>query len=156
MSDDEPNVPWNYVPDVVSSEQGATDMEDDHEELALHDNHDTLDADDRRIIYAAIMNIVVTELYSPERVAKVCRKFKLTPGCAFDLQTGWDLTKEDQRQEVRRRVKREKPTIVIGSPPCTMVSQLQELSWAHHAHNPEWRCTFLEKLEVAKGHVRFC
>ena len=84
-SDDEPNIPGHYVPDVDSSEQGSTDMDDDDGELALHDSNDILDADDRRVIYAAVMSVDVTELYPPERVAEVCRKFRLTPGCAFAL-----------------------------------------------------------------------
>ena len=67
------------------------------------------------------------EVYSPPRVTKVasrCPKYRILPGGAYDLRPGpdgvsWDFTRRDHREEVRRRVARAKPYILIGSPPCT-------------------------------------
>ena len=36
---------------------------------------DTLDDIDKKILSAAIMGVDITEIYSPERVAKVAKKF---------------------------------------------------------------------------------
>ena len=50
---------------------------------------------------------------------------KLTPGLAFDLTTTdpddgmpWDLSLEEKRVKVLKKVRRDKPLFVIGSPPC--------------------------------------
>ena len=59
-------------------------------------------------------------------------------------------------EEIDAAIEKDDPFIVIGSPPCTMMSQLQELNWAKHSDKPEWRCTFLKLVEEAKAHIRFC
>ena len=62
----------------------------------------------------------VTEVYSLQRVSKLCFKFKLIPGDAFDLQNGVGFSKVEHRMEVPRIIKRDKRTVAIGSPPCTL------------------------------------
>ena len=43
-----------------------------------------------------------------------------------------------------------KPFMLIGSPPCTMFSSLQNLKYTRDP------ARFAEKLENAKKHIRFC
>ena len=35
-----------------------------------------------------LLDVDIMEVYSPERVAKLCRKHGLTPGCSLDLTNG--------------------------------------------------------------------
>ena len=45
----------------------------------------------------------------------------------MDLTTGWDFTKEADRTQAEEYLDKEKPLVLIGSPPCTAFSQLQAL-----------------------------
>ena len=47
----------------------------------------------------------------------------------MDLLTGWDFDKESDRKAAIKYVKEVKPWLVIGSPMCTMFSQLMNLNW---------------------------
>ena len=84
----------------------------------------------------------VSEVYSQPRVAQeaALKTFGgtiLRPGWSLDLTmddplTGqpWDLGKREVRARVRKLVAESKPFMLIGSPPCTMFSTLQNLSKA--------------------------
>ena len=45
---------------------------------------------------------------------------------------------------------------MIGLPPCTYFSMLQELNVAVHGHKPEWMANFDEEKRKARVHVEFC
>ena len=45
----------------------------------------------------------------------------------MDLTTGWDFNIPEHRQRAEEYVDREKPLVLIGSPPCVAFSQLQTL-----------------------------
>ena len=75
-----------------------------------------------------LMQVDVAEMYSPPRVTTQATKFGLKSGEAFDLTTGWDFSQARQRDEARHYVEKQKPLVVIGSPPCTPFSQLQSLN----------------------------
>ena len=45
---------------------------------------------------------------------------------------------------------------MIGSPPCTYFSMLQELNVAVHGHKPEWMARFDEEKRNATIQVEFC
>ena len=73
----------------------------------------------------------VAELFSPPRVNVQLKKLRraiptigLRPGSTFDLQydengDSYNFLTAVDRQRARDRVNREKPYLVIGSPPCT-------------------------------------
>ena len=46
-------------------------------------------------IMSGPMNTDVTEIFSLERVAQVCREFGLRPGCSTDINSGYDF--DDKR-----------------------------------------------------------
>ena len=56
---------------------------------------DSMTEIDRKILAAAILGVDITEVYSPERVAKVAQRFGLKAGSSFDLTNGWDFNIED-------------------------------------------------------------
>ena len=103
------------------------------------------------------LNIVdLTEFFSPPRVTRMCREFDLQPGESLDLMTGWDFDLEEHRRLAMERVKRDKPTMVVGSPPCTFFSTLQELNKHNNRDNPNWIAQFNANLEKAVRHIKFC
>ena len=65
------------------------------------------------------------EVFSPERVARVCREFALVAGPALDLATGYDFSKPSDRATAMEILKREEPELVMLSPPCGTFSIMQ-------------------------------
>ena len=74
-----------------------------------------------------LCSVDVSEVFSPPRVGKEALKFGLEAGDAMDLTTGWDFNKEKDRVEAEERLDKQKPLVLIGSPPCVAFSQLQTL-----------------------------
>ena len=72
----------------------------------------------------------ISDRFIPERVTARAKRMGLKPGFSIDLTNGWDLTKTAHRSEVARKVLEERPYLVIGSPPCTMLSNMQRMNWA--------------------------
>jgi hypothetical protein len=78
----------------------------------------------------------VVELYSPPRVTKELgrvRSLYLSAGSTFDLIADasgkvWNFLLAEDRARCRRQLAKEKPYLVIGSPPCTQYTRLQNLN----------------------------
>merc|ERR1712242_435708 len=78
----------------------------------------------------------VSELFSPPRVAAELGRLpvmSLVGGSCFDLRcdangVAWDFTKAADRERARAQIRREKPFLVVGSPPCTEFSSVQNLN----------------------------
>lgn len=84
------------------------------------------------------------------------RKCRLTPGDSLDLVNGWDLSKPGDQAEVTRIILENKPTPVVGSPPCTMMCVPQIIAKAWFGNGIGWMKRFEAKLKQAKEHVRHC
>ena len=84
----------------------------------------------------------VAEVYSPPRVTSMAKKMGMHAGSAMDLRTGFDFTRKEDRDEARKKIKEEKPRLLVGSPECTMFSTLQQLS--------QWTVEKAKKLHEAK------
>ena len=90
---------------------------------------------DRRLLKRAMDEaerngkIHVRELYSPPRVSEEGAQLGLQGGTSFDLQTGWDLADPAHRRQMWRKLKEEKPLVLIVCPPCTAFSPIQELNY---------------------------
>ena len=90
----------------------------------------------------------VVELFSPPRVTQHIAwlpNMSLVAGSTFDLRQdvhgrSWDFTKVSDRREARARISREKPYLVVGSPPCTSYSAL----------NVRWNYPKMDKREVQR------
>ena len=96
------------------------------------------ESDDMQVLSALLRGVDVTEVFSPERVVRVCAKYNLTPGDSFDLRTGFDLSDKKVQKDVIHKMYGDGrcPGLVIGSPPCTHFSQLVSLNL--HVQGPEW------------------
>ena len=104
---------------------------------------------------------MIAEIYSAPRVTKAMKlmpSLELVPGFALDLSGedekghAWDFTRADMREKAKALVLREKPYVLIGSPPCTAFS-----SWQHlNAARLGWTTQEIRRRR-AEGelHVRF-
>ena len=126
--------------------------EDSSENMSV----DTMCEVDKHILVMALYNVDVTEIFSPERVALVCKIFGLVPGSSLDLKSGWDFDLEQDRRKAEKIVREEKPDLLIGSPPCTYFSILQGLNKWLNRGNPEWLEAFEMNRQKAIRHIRFC
>ena len=63
----------------------------------------------------------------------------------------WDLSDMKVRNRVRQLVRTTQPYCVIGSPPCTAFSPLQEIS--RSKRDPK---RMAKQLKEAESHIRFC
>lgn len=77
----------------------------------------------------------VAEIYNPRRFTSQANRFGLTPGFAIDLEVlknekgeYWDLSRKEDKLELKRLLKEERPFFLLGSPPCGPFSPLQNLS----------------------------
>ena len=103
------------------------------------------------------LNIVdITEVFSPPRVVMQGMKIWLTAGSSMDLLTGWNFELKSDRDRAIRQIDEEKPMLVIGSPPCTYFSMLQELNKFNMRHDERWLARFNDNLIKAIDHVKFC
>ena len=77
----------------------------------------------------------VSEIYSPERVVRAAKMMGLKGGISMDITTHdprgrpWDFDVPEMRNQAVRHLIEVKPLLLIGSPMCTMFSQLQALNW---------------------------
>ena len=96
----------------------------------------------------------ITEVYSQPRVARACMSSGLIGGSSLDLRTGWDFTKPSHQAAAVMLVKSEAPLLLVGSPPCTKFSNLQNLNLAFRGD--EWKNKFLVDREKDVEHLKFC
>ena len=52
----------------------------------------------QNMLSACLRGVDITEMYSPERINQVCHEFGLNKGTSFDLRSGWDFEKDDDRR----------------------------------------------------------
>ena len=96
------------------------------------------------VISRQLLGVDVMEIFSPERVGKLCKEYGLDQGSSMDIKRCWEAVIKDE------------PMLVIGSPPCTMFARLQELNKLMYKNDREWMQRFEELLGQAKIYVKFC
>ena len=102
----------------------------------------------------------MAEVYSPPRIVTVAEAAGLRGGFSLDLTTPymgerWDFTKKSCREKAMELVRQDKPYLLIGSPPCTKFSILQNLVRGKGLTH-EQRDKFERDLAQAVKHVNFC
>ena len=100
----------------------------------------------------------VSEVYSPPRVVTIAEAAGLRGGFSMDLTApgrdgkSWDFTKVEHRRRALALVRDKRPYLLIGSPPCTAWSNLQNLNRCKPGGN--------EKVDAAQAkarvHLEFC
>ena len=91
----------------------------------------------------------VSELYSPPRISPEAAKRGLETGTCFDLQTGWDLSREEDRRRMWKTLREEKPDVIIVCPPCTAFSRMQALNKGRRDEKKA-----LQVLHTGREHLR--
>ena len=103
---------------------------------------------------------VVSEIDSPPRVTaatKLLPELRVMPGFALDLTTcdvdgrRWDFDEKVMRERALKRVREEKPLLLIGSPMCTVFSTWQRI-------NNKLRDKYVVEAEKKRAvmHLEFC
>lgn len=91
----------------------------------------------------------MADIDSLERATKIANEFGSSPGGAFDLKTGWDSSKAHVRKQAWGKIWKDRPALIIGSPPCTDFSIVQKMN-ARRSQESE------EKWHAAVEQVKIC
>ena len=67
-------------------------------------------------------NLTVAEMFCKDRYSSRAHEFRLHPGFACDLSTGWDLNKPAEAAAALKKVDDEEPALLVTSPICTPFS----------------------------------
>ena len=100
----------------------------------------------------------LSEVYSPPRVAEEAKAAGLVAGFSLDLTVSdekgrpWDFSKRSCRQRAWALVKEKRPYMLVGSPPCTPFSIIQNLNMRTKAG----RIKVEEARKRGAVHLRFC
>ena len=76
----------------------------------------------------------VAEVFSPPRLTRRAREFGLRAGFVVDLSTErrrgerWDLSLQSHVKALERLIRKEKPALLVVSPPCTDLCGLLRLT----------------------------
>ena len=89
----------------------------------------------------------VTEVFNPGCFKEHAKLFKLTAGGVFDLRTGWNRSKQRQRQKAWAQIQELDPYLVIGSPICGPDSNLHNLQGGNAPKH---------LVDEAVAHLKFC
>ena len=73
----------------------------------------------------------------------------------MDIQNGYDFDLAADLKKAWDSIVTDKPKLVIGSPPCTFFSRLQELNKHMYRNDAAWMARFEENIEQVKRYVRF-
>ena len=108
-----------------------------------------------RSIFAiqAQTNVDFVELYNPGNFT--ANKGELVAGTVIDCKVNpqFDLTSSQVRQEVAILIEKEDPLFLIGAPPCTVFSSMQNINHRHHV-GEVWEVKYQQGLSHLEYAVR--
>ena len=88
---------------------------------------DAVDEINATLLSLSASTVDVAELFNAAVFTPEASSFKLTPGTSYDLREGYNLGDPEVQKHVWADLKQQKPRLVIGSPPCSAFSSLQNL-----------------------------
>ena len=133
-------------PERVEEDGGSTPV---LSERAPWEEEAVLDALEDNPEEGSVVDVV--EMYSSPRTTPVARRMVLVAGQALDLLTGCDFRLPRHKEAALRYVRKVRPKLVIGSPGCTVFSQLQNVYGSH------WDRNRRDRLEGgAESHAVHC
>ena len=92
----------------------------------------------------------VAEVYNPNRFGPRTKKFGLQQGQAFDLELGHDIRQEGTRRTIRKYIRTQKPGLVCVSPPCTLMSLMQNMNQHDRDADPQKQREFDRRMVEAR------
>ena len=103
-------------------------------------------------------NCSIAEKYSRQRVNKIAQFWGILPGMSLDLTCAdeddglpWDFSKQSKRDKAEQLIESGKTLLLIGSPMCSAVSQLQKIDKIKAPAEVKKR-----KIEEGRRHLEFC
>ena len=96
------------------------------------------------------------EVYSAPRITAAASRMGLKPAWAMDLTTvddegkPWDFSRADQRRKALRKLKEDKPLMLVACPMCGPFSTINELNYANMKESE-----IRKKLHEAMLHMKF-
>lgn len=102
-----------------------------------------------------IGEIVIADRFSSARVTMIGKEYGFRAGESMDLQSGWDFTEDEDRSRAWKKLRSDRPQLVIGSPACTAFSKLQKMTeqtWRSNASKEKKRTCMWKQ---AAKHVEF-
>ena len=102
------------------------------------------DDDSMMHMIGLVMKTHVSEVCSPPRITARASQHGLQPGFALDLTTidddgmPWDFDNPNKCEKCKRKIRTEKPSMLIGSPMCTIFSIVQGLNRAKMGQKQWW------------------
>jgi len=70
------------------------------------------------------------EIYTKPRMIPFAQRAGMRGNLSADISTGFNLKTHDARTDLVIQVKARRPKVIMCSPPCTMMSGLQNLNWS--------------------------
>ena len=101
----------------------------DYEDEDADQVYGTLNRNSRRRLKKALNEMKISEVYSEPRIAKAGKAMGLQQGTSFDIKTGYDFTRLEDRARAWRKLQQEKPDLLVLCPPCGPFSMLQEWNY---------------------------
>ena len=99
----------------------------------------------------------VAEVYSPPRAAKMAETMGLRAGWSLDLTTcdeagrPWDFNNVSMRNAAVRKVIRDKPRLLIGSPMCSAFGAMKNMNYARMTTEERQ-----QRMAYGRKHLEFC
>lgn len=99
----------------------------------------------------------VAEVYSQPRIITIARRMGLRAGWSLDLTTGdengqpWDFNCKQMRNAAIRRVIKDKPILLIGSPMCGPFSTMNNFNYAKMTEEEK-----AQKMAYGRSHLELC
>ena len=90
---------------------------------------------DKAMMEQLITNMHVAEIYNPPRVTAMARSMGMRAGWSLDLTTQdsdgrrWDFNELEMRNRAIRKIAKDQPLFLIGSPMCTAFSCMNRISY---------------------------
>ena len=106
---------------------------------------------------AALEERVVSEVFSPPRIAQQASKQGMQQGSSIDLKTGWDLSNKQHTRQMWQTLKEEDPELLVICPPCRAFTILQELNFCKMGIEKATQLVMagLEHLELAAALIKW-
>jgi hypothetical protein len=123
--------------ELMRNMQDINTCDHDHEKHTHEESHD--------IFHVQLDHgqVDVGEAFSNPRVVPQANKMGLRGGKSYDLGTGWNFLRSDHRKKCREEIKKQKPRVLVISPPCGSFSQMLRIS--------KYRCDQREREEENRG-----
>ena len=129
---------------------------------SMHNNHNDIDNTARTHLENMLNGLIgesmdVADIYSPERVITMAKRYGLNAAWALDLitivETGraWDFDCIHMKNKATRKLLEDKPMLLIGSPMCT-----EFCSWMYINHLKMPKKVVHERMRKARAHSEFC